>query len=1308
MQTNNYLRRMSRLLQLALVIVMLLPSMTMVAEDWSYPTKEPSNPFGGGNGKKDNPYLISTAQHLANLAYMVTSKEKSYSGKYFKLTNDIVLNDNVITSSLKREDNNSILYKTNKSHFDGLKAWQPIGRYGYMYDDDFKGIFDGNGHFISGLYLRKPLLHNDQKSYDHIGLFGNCKDARISNLTLKDCFISICNKDNDDELTTKVGSLIGLSKNTTITNCHTENCIISSDGDVTIDEWHVGGLVGSTEGSFICYGSSFDGMMDIYPYATYDRTLGAAPINLGGIVGFVDNTEFTIEQCETKGTLLFHQQVAGGDEPIYVGGILGGDDDSKFNKQSIARCVNSMDISIFDSKYFDSNRDVYAYGITSDMATCTDCANLGAINLGGNNQIVNKKTSSYSPSIYIGGICRYGKAESCFNYGNFSMPYMNYANGVTISFFGGEPTNCFNYNQISYQFDEGEATVNIEKDNNNIYYTSIYKAKDATFYKAIYNIEKEKFQDKNYPLELNNQLGSHKYGQLSDANSSYNGYLWLKSLGATMANLEGNGTETNPYIISSLSDLKIMNQLFSSDETTEAKVFKLNTNLDLTNVQGKNEYFEGIGSSSHPFDGVFDGAGHYIRGLKISSVGLFGVVTGTVKNLAIDNLIQKDGSILKFAGIAEQVGDGSKAALIENCTVTGNVDYLRRLLANEFGGICYNLKSGSTIKNCSFVGKVCVNVPNVLGSQLYKIAGIATIAEGNIENCFSTFEQDYYLQVYTENALNIKVGGIVAEKKDGATLKNNYYQKADVTSQNVGLENVTFDGVTIVDKNIDASRLGDAWINGFYHPVVKSTYHYDCKDYKGNAVALDQFITSPINNDILTLEPTDEYKADTKMWQLPNVAVYSQEYDAELLANFNIVPDTKTESYPLHYKPSKEGISVKGLANYPWVVNKNAVNWRSFCLPGEVDLANLPEGCKLYVGGKLVKDTEGTKSKMNIVEVETVPAGVPFLLRYDNQTDADTLYITMTGTFVMTPQKVDENSSLEGTFEGKAGGIYVYNSVTEQTTDGDTKVYMNNGSGAECFSGFAQYASTSQVELVNYLLLDEQSNETDEIVAAHNGKNVNVKLRRSIKTGGWNTVCLPFNVGIDEIETALGSGTIVEELSSINYDATLGSLVLQFAKATSVEAGKPYLVYPKNEGNIFDLGGRTIVGETSDKTYDVNMGDGTSISISMIGSYGKTALLSSDEESQYFIQQDKLYRVVGNPVVSLGYRCWFKVTNASDSQAQQIKAARIMHADGSTTDIKLVDTNIGSSNVRVFDLQGIQHNEMQKGLNIVGGKKLMK
>ena len=84
--------------------------------------------YAGGNGTAEDPYLISTPEQLALL---VTTSGANTSGKYYKLTADMYLND---TTNPDWKNNNP-------------KNWCAPEK-----DNFFRGNFDGNGHTVKGLY----------------------------------------------------------------------------------------------------------------------------------------------------------------------------------------------------------------------------------------------------------------------------------------------------------------------------------------------------------------------------------------------------------------------------------------------------------------------------------------------------------------------------------------------------------------------------------------------------------------------------------------------------------------------------------------------------------------------------------------------------------------------------------------------------------------------------------------------------------------------------------------------------------------------------------------------------------------------------------------------------------------------------------------------------------------------------------------------------------------------------------------------------------------------------------------------------
>ncbi len=79
-----------------------------------------------------------------------------------------------------------------------------------------------------------------------------------------------------------------------------------------------------------------------------------------------------------------------------------------------------------------------------------------------------------------------------------------------------------------------------------------------------------------------------------------------------------------------------------------------------------------------------------------------------------------------------------------------------------------------------------------------------------------------------------------------------------------------------------------------------------------------------------------------------------------------------------------------------------------------------------------------------------------------------------------------------------------------------------------------------------------QATDNSTFISANNGLVYDITLGRTINAGGWNTFAVPF--GINPIPT----GWTVKKLTGASNDGS--TLTLTFGDATSIEAGKPYLV----------------------------------------------------------------------------------------------------------------------------------------------------
>ena len=209
---------------------------------------------------------------------------------------------------------------------------------------------------------------------------------------------------------------------------------------------------------------------------------------------------------------------------------------------------------------------------------------------------------------------------------------------------------------------------------------------------------------------------------------------------------EGEGTESNPYLVKTAKHLNAVNNLLTVH-------YKLANDIDMTDVT-----YEVIGqTTSKPFAGTFDGNNHKISNLKIESanqyVGMFGYVRGgTIKNLLLESVNIK-GTSTYVGGLAGYNYNGT----ITNVGVTGEVTSTNNYVGGLLG---YN---GGTVTNA--YSTVAVSGNNNVG-------GLIGEARGTITN---TYAVGKVMATGTS-----KVGGLVGYKSGTV---NNSYWAVDTTGQ---------------------------------------------------------------------------------------------------------------------------------------------------------------------------------------------------------------------------------------------------------------------------------------------------------------------------------------------------------------------------------------------------------------------------------------------------------------------------------------------------------------------------------------------
>lgn len=243
-----------------------------------------------------------------------------------------------------------------------------------------------------------------------------------------------------------------------------------------------------------------------------------------------------------------------------------------------------------------------------------------------------------------------------------------------------------------------------------------------------------------------------------------------------------------------------------------------------------------------------------------------------------------------------------------------------------------------------------------------------------------------------------------------------------------------------------------------------------------------------------------------------------------------------------------------------------------------------------------------------------------------------------------------------------------------------------------------------EIEAVYYTdLLEAADNST--WLTDNDGETADIWLGRTLQAGAWNTFAAPFDISASELTTL---GITAKELASSSYSN--GKLTLLFSDATSIEAGKPYMVKV-----AADVATPTFDDVTISKTTTPTV---TSV-VDFVPSLGKTLATgpTGDESNNkavlFLAANNKLYNptVVNNSEQAAsfikGFRAYFQLKDETSSAREFV----LDFGDGETTALKLVNSDERIENSKLYDLQGRKlsniGSQLSPGVYIKNGRKIV-
>ena len=226
--------------------------------------------------------------------------------------------------------------------------------------------------------------------------------------------------------------------------------------------------------------------------------------------------------------------------------------------------------------------------------------------------------------------------------------------------------------------------------------------------------------------------------------------------------------------------------------------------------------------------------------------------------------------------------------------------------------------------------------------------------------------------------------------------------------------------------------------------------------------------------------------------------------------------------------------------------------------------------------------------------------------------------------------------------------------------------------------------NVTTVALATAVAYDEAETNTIENVDV-----ANVTITRNIKVG-YNTVVLPFDITLGQMETAFGTGAKVYAYSETSEYATNATINFNKVDAGTITANVPVLVKATAASTSQTFDGVQIVAATEVKAPG-NFFD-------FVGVYAP--LDDGIPAGDYFIGNGALYKSEGTTKMK-AFRAYIHAKNSNP------EAKVNLFIDGVSTSISEINGAVKNENAAIYNIAGQRVNKTQKGIYIVNGKKVL-
>lgn len=269
------------------------------------------------------------------------------------------------------------------------------------------------------------------------------------------------------------------------------------------------------------------------------------------------------------------------------------------------------------------------------------------------------------------------------------------------------------------------------------------------------------------------------------------------------------------------------------------------------------------------------------------------------------------------------------------------------------------------------------------------------------------------------------------------------------------------------------------------------------------------------------------------------------------------------------------------------------------------------------------------------------------------------------------------NCASEGTFD-KQSNIACWLGSAKEVSFNNTQTQIN-------------YADVTNirvyVEYPNVKTFEYNENEDNNIEA---WENSDITLNRTLVANKWNTLCVPFAISEEEIKANFGEGTLVEKFEAVNGNT------VNFADATSIEPGVPYLIKPTVAGTTYTFNGKDVIADAPKTEGNAD--------VTFQGIYSPTDITNDGTVKAAGVTEDGKVLFVNAGSKTKAFRCFFTISDNATITPTMLKIS----IKGVETAINsIVMGNKNAADNAIYNLQGqrVNGNSLTKGIYIKNGKK---